>query len=86
MRLFVIFCVMLFAALPARGKPTLMRDALLNTLNTVIARRHAAGDTRIGLVRTGYFPGTATDPHLVAFQQEQIALDFLGPIKAAAGW
>ena len=75
-----------FQANAASGKPTLMRDALLNTLNTVIAQRHAAGDTRIGLVRTGYFPGTATDPHLVAFQQEQIALDFLGPIKAAAGW
>jgi len=52
----------------------------------VAARRLAAGDTRVRVVRTGYFPGTPTDPHLVAFQQEQIALDFLGPIKEVTGW
>jgi hypothetical protein len=70
----------------ASGKPTTMRDELLKTLLTVIKRRHEAGDSRVRIVHTGYFPGTATDPHLVAFQQEQIALDFLEPIKAAAGW
>jgi Carbohydrate esterase 2 N-terminal/GDSL-like Lipase/Acylhydrolase family len=70
----------------ASGKPTTMRDELLKTLHEVVKRRQDAGDNRIRLVRTGYFPGTATDPHLVAFQQEQIALDFLGPIKEVAGW
>ena len=70
----------------ASGQPATMREAMLKTLNAVVARRHAAGDTRIRVVRTGYFPGTATDPHLVAFQQEQIALDFLGPIKEVTGW
>ncbi len=70
----------------ASGQPTTMRDALLKTLETVVSRRHEAGDSRIRLVRTGYFPGTPTDPHLVAFQQEQIAQDFLGPIREVSGW
>lgn len=70
----------------ASGKPTTKRDALLKTLNEVAARRRAAGDERIRIVRTRYFPGTPIDPHLVAFQQEQIALDFLGPIKEVTGW
>ena len=70
----------------ASGKPTTMRDETLKVLNAVAARRHAAGDARVRVVRTGYFPGTPTDPHLVAFQQEQIALDFLGPIKEVTGW
>ena len=75
-----------FHANAASGRPTLMREEMLKVLNAVVARRHAAGDERVRVVRTGYFPGTPTDPHLVAFQQEQIAQDFLGPIKAAAGW
>ncbi len=75
-----------FHANAASGKPTTMRDETLKVLNAVAARRHAAGDTHVRVVRTGYFPGTPTDPHLVAFQQEQIALDFLGPIKEATGW
>jgi len=70
----------------ASGKSTAMRDETLKVLNAVATRRLAAGDTRIRVVRTGYFPGTPTDPHLVAFQQEQIALDFLGPIKEITGW
>jgi lysophospholipase L1-like esterase len=70
----------------ASGMPTAMRDKLLKTLKAVIKRRQEAGDFHIRLVPTGYFPGTATDPHLVAFQQEQIALDFLGPIKEVTGW
>ena len=75
-----------FQANAASGQPTTMRDELLKTLNAVIKRRQEAGDSHIRLVRTGYFPGTATDTHLVAFQQEQIALDFLGPIKEVTGW
>ena len=70
----------------ASGKPATMREEMLKTLNAVVARRHAAGDKRIRVVRTGYFPGTATDRHLVAFQQEQIALDFLDAIKEVTGW
>ncbi len=75
-----------FQANAASGRSTVFRDALLRTLNAVVARRHEAGDTHIRVVRTGYFPGTASDPHLVAFQQEQIALDFLKPIKEVTGW
>jgi acetoin utilization deacetylase AcuC-like enzyme len=75
-----------FHADAASGKPTTMRDEMLKTLNAVVARRAQAGDTRIRVVRSRYFPGTATDSHLVAFQQEQIAEDFLGPIKAVTGW
>lgn len=75
-----------FHANAASGRPTLMRDEMIKTLNAVVARRHASGDARIRVVRSGFFPGTPTDPHLVAFQQEQIALDFLGPIKEVTGW
>jgi hypothetical protein len=38
------------------------------------------------VVRTGFFPGTPTNGHLVAFQHEQIALDLLGPIREVTGW
>ena len=44
------------------------------------------GDDRIRVVRTGFFPGTPSNGHLVAFQHEQIALDLLGPIREVAGW
>ncbi|HEY4248938.1 MAG TPA: hypothetical protein VGM64_19090 [Lacunisphaera sp.] len=70
----------------ASGKPTIMRDELFKTLVAVVKHSQKSGDSRIRLVRTGYFPGTSSDPHLVAFQQEQIALDFLKPIKEATGW
>jgi hypothetical protein len=75
-----------FHADTASGRPTLMREEMLKTLNAVVARRHEAGDNRIRVVRTGFFPGTPTDPHLVAFQHEQIALDFLPVIKEVTGW
>ena len=75
-----------FHADAASGRPTVMREETWKTLQAVAARRHALGDDRIRVVRSGFFPGTATDPHLVAFQQEQIALDFLGPIKEVTGW
>jgi hypothetical protein len=63
-----------------------MREAMAKTLEAVAARQHAAGDERVRIVRCGFFPGTATDPHLVAFQQEQIAQAFLDPIKEVTGW
>lgn len=68
------------------GRPTTARDQLLRTLNAVADHRHKAGDDRIRVVRTGFFPGTPSNGHLVAFQHEQIALDILGPIRDVTGW
>ncbi len=68
------------------GSSRAQRDALLGVIRSVADGRHAAGDPRVDIVRTGFFPGTPTNTHLVAFQQEQIALDLLEPIRAAAGW
>ena len=68
------------------GRSTAGREELLRTIKAIVARQNSAGDSRIAVVRTGFFPGTATNPHLVAFQHEQIALDLLGPVRAAAGW
>lgn len=68
------------------GRPRTERDQLLRTITEVVERQHRAGDARIRVVRTGYQPGTPTDTHPVAFQQEQIARDFLGPIREVTGW
>jgi len=62
------------------------REQLRRVLESVAARRRAAGDERIVAVPVRYQPGTPTNAHPVAFQHEQIALDLLGPIKALAGW
>jgi hypothetical protein len=68
------------------GRPRTERDQLLRTIEAVVERCHHAGDMRIRVVRTGYQPGTPTDTHPVAFQHEQIARDFLGPIRDVTGW
>ena len=68
------------------GRPRMGRDQLLRTITAVADLRRKAGDERVRIVRTGFFPGTPTNPHLVAFQHEQIALDLLGPIREAAVW
>jgi hypothetical protein len=68
------------------GRSRAGRDQLLRTITAVTQRRHQAGDGRVRVVRTGFFPGTPTNPHLVAFQHEQIALELLGPIREVAGW
>jgi lysophospholipase L1-like esterase len=68
------------------GRSRASRDRLLETIREVADRQHKAGDLRVGFARTGFFPGTPTNSHLVAFQQEQIALDLLGPVREAAGW
>jgi hypothetical protein len=68
------------------GKSRAGRDELLRTITAVTERRHAAGDDRVRIVHTGFFPGTATNPHLVAFQHEQIANDLIGPIREVTGW
>ena len=68
------------------GRSRAARDQLLVTIQAVADGRRRAGDERVGVARTGFFPGTPSNPHLVAFQHEQIALDLLGPIRKAAGW
>jgi lysophospholipase L1-like esterase len=68
------------------GRPRTSRDQLLRTIQEVAGRRHGAGDGRVRVVHTGFFPGTPSNSHLVAFQQEQIALDLLGPIREVTGW
>jgi Carbohydrate esterase 2 N-terminal/GDSL-like Lipase/Acylhydrolase family len=68
------------------GRPPTEREALLRVITAVAARRREAGDARVRVVRTGFQPGTPTDTHPVAFQHEQIALDFLGPIREVTGW
>lgn len=68
------------------GRPRTSRDHLLQVIQGVTQRRHAAGDPRVRIARTGFFSGTPSNGHLVAFQQEQIALDLLGPIREATGW
>ena len=68
------------------GRPRTARDQLLRAMENVVERRHQAGDSRIRVARTGFFPGTPSNGHLVAFQHEQIALDLLEPIREAAGW
>lgn len=68
------------------GRPRTSRDHLLAAISEVARRRAAAGDTRVRVARTGFYPGTPSNGHVVAFQQEQIALELLGPIRKAAGW
>jgi lysophospholipase L1-like esterase len=68
------------------GRPTTKRDQLLLTLNAVVEQRQHDGDRRVRVVLVGFQPGTPTDTHPVAFQHEQIAHDFLGPIRELTGW
>ena len=68
------------------GRPRSSRDQLLRTIQAVAQGCHAAGDDRVRVVRTGFYPGTPTNGHLVAFQQEQVAQDMLGPIREVTGW
>jgi hypothetical protein len=68
------------------GRLRTERDQLLRTIEAVVRERHHTGDMRIRIVPVGFQPGTPTDTHPVAFQQEQIAQDFLGPIREVTGW
>jgi hypothetical protein len=68
------------------GRLRTERDQLLRTIQAVVEKQHRAGDKRIRVVHAGFQPGTPTDTHPVAFQQEQIAQDFLGPIREVTGW
>ncbi len=68
------------------GRPRTSRDALLRILRAIAQRHRESGDARVDVVLTGFHPGTPSDGHPVAFQHEQAALDFLAPIRKAAGW
>jgi lysophospholipase L1-like esterase len=68
------------------GRPRLSRDRLLQTMQAVVEKRHQAGDNRVRMARMGFQPGTPSDGHVVAFQQEQLARNLLGPIREVTGW
>jgi hypothetical protein len=70
----------------SNGHSRASRDHQLRTMQAVAEQHRLAGDSRVRVIRAGYYPGTATDGHLVAFQHEQLALEMLGQIKEAAGW
>jgi len=63
-----------------------MRDETLKVLMPWPPAATAAGDSRVRDRPPGYFPARRPTRTFVAFQQEQIALDFLGPIKEVTGW
>jgi hypothetical protein len=68
------------------GRPRTDRDQLLRTLEAVVEQHHHSGDMRIRVAHIGFQPGTPNDTHPVAFQQEQIAVNLLGPIREVTGW
>jgi len=75
----------LFGTTP--GSPDLAkREQLHRVLANVVLRRRAAGDTRVAETPVGYYPGTPTNAHPVAFQHEQIAMELVDPIRKLAGW
>lgn len=63
-----------------------LRIQLERCLQRVVAERHAAGDAKVHFAPLGHYPGGPTDPHPIAFQHEQIALELMPVIRAAAGW
>lgn len=83
---YLLLCESGFQSDGSDGRDRIARDQLLRTMEAVAKRRSKAGDERIRVVHTGFHPGTPTDPHPVAFQHEQIALDLVGPIREVTGW
>ncbi len=63
-----------------------LRAQLRECLEAVVALRHRQGDRRVSFTPLRHQPGGPSDPHPIAFQHEQIALDLLPAIKAATGW
>ena len=59
---------------------------LLRVLEEVRSRQARAGDQRVFIALCHFYPGTANDGHIVAFQQEQLAEEILPVIRQAAGW
>lgn len=64
----------------------LLRDQLRGCLDRVVATLNNAGDAKAMVAPLGYYPGTPTDPHPVAFQHEQIAEELLPSLRQATGW
>lgn len=62
------------------------RAQLLRVLEEVQARQKQSDDQRVFVARCRFYPGTPNDPHLVAFQQEQLADELLPVLKRATGW
>lgn len=62
------------------------REVLRMTLETVLAQSREAGDERIHYVRSGYYPGTKKDTHLIVQQHRALAKELLGPIRQITGW
>lgn len=85
-RAHLLLCESGFQSDGSDGRERVSRDQLLRTMEAVVERQNRVGDRRIEIVHTGFHPGTPTDTHPVAFQHEQIALDFIGPIRDATGW
>lgn len=85
-RPFILLAESSFQSDGSDGRSRESRDALWRVMQAVVERRAQAGDERVRAVHAGFYPGTPTDPHLVAFQHEQLALDLLGPIREVTGW
>ena len=62
------------------------RAFLRRTLEWLVERRRAVGDTRVVFAPVRKAPGTVLDSHPVAFQHEQIAGQLLAPIRQLTGW
>lgn len=62
------------------------RDLLRRCLDSIVARRRAAGDTRIAVGPLRHAPGVIGDGHPTAFQHEQIAAQLLPRIRELTGW
>lgn len=63
-----------------------MRRALRRSLESVIDQIRSTGEEKITLAPLSHQPGTPSDPHPVAFQHEQIALELMGPVHEVTGW
>jgi lysophospholipase L1-like esterase len=82
----LLLCESGFMSDGTNGKSRATRDQLLRTMQRVADQCHEAGDGQVRVIRCGFYPGTASDGHVVAFQHEQIALELLGQLKQLTGW
>ncbi len=62
------------------------RDSLRSVLAAIVKRRRAAGEAPIDFVMPQHEPGSSANAHPTAFQQEQIAVELLAPLKKLTGW
>jgi hypothetical protein len=68
------------------GQSTLVRQAHLELMQWLVDKRKGEGDLKLALQNSGFHRGTPQDTHLVAFQQEQIAMDLLPLIRDLTNW